>query len=632
MADFGELLVRYGARVGRLHRGEKITALTGTGGGLVAAVETMGLTPFAAGLADGDRVELEDDGVSLRLERVGAQVALEVDWAGGPSLSSALDVPAGDSLLIPPGDLHADQAARFLPEPAAQVHDLKAALHDPSLPLYVTSSGVWTRGRFGTGEPLLATIPSVSPEQLGDSSFCTAHRVRAPYVIGAMAGGIASAELVIAASRAGLLACFGAGGLPLAEVERSVDQIMAAVGSGPVGFNLLHNPNEPSVEEATVDLYLSRGCHTISASAYINLTAAVVRYRLTGIRRGPDGAILCPNRVFAKVSRPEIAERFMRPAPPELLELLVSSGGLTAEEAELGRLVPVAEDITAEADSGGHTDHRPLVVLLPTLLRLRDRIARQENYAEEGIQLRVGAAGGIGDPTAAHAALSLGAAYILTGSINQSTVEAGTSTLAKEMLAEASFTDCATGPAPDMFEQGAHVQVLGRGTMYAQRARQLHNLYRDYASIEDIPPRDRAKIERMIFRRSLDDVWDETEKYWGQRDPRELARAHSDGRHKMALIFRWYLGLTSRWARLGDADRKRDFQIWCGPAMGLFNDWVAGTWLEPLDQRRVADVADAMLSGVAALKRVSVARTLLAGKIILPTGLDTPAPHTPSKT
>ena len=33
----------------------------------------------------------------------------------------------------------------------------------------------------------------------------------------------------------------------------------------------------------------------------------------------------------------------------------------------------MAEDLTAEADSGGHTDNRPAITLLPTMLALRDR-------------------------------------------------------------------------------------------------------------------------------------------------------------------------------------------------------------------------------------------------------------------
>ena len=94
----------------------------------------------------------------------------------------------------------------------------------------------------------------------------------------------------------------------------------------------------------------------------------------------------------------------------------------------------------------------------------------------------------------------------------------------------------------------------------------------------------------------------------------------------MALTFRWYLGMTSRWARTGEADRKRDYQIWCGPSMGSFNDWVGGTWLEPLEARRVVDIAGAILHGAASLRRVETARTL---GVDVPTTADHPAPFRP---
>ena len=552
---------------------------------------------------------------------------IRVVWPGGATLAQTLSQPSGGELLTIPQTEEVTAAARFLPDPASQVLDLRAALHDPELPLYVTSSGVWSRGTLGSGEPLLAAIPPIRPADLGDPTFCEDHGVVAPYVAGAMAGGIASAELVIAMSRAGMLGFFGAGGLPLDAVERAVAQIKAAVGEGPAGFNLLHNPNEPAVEEATVDLYLRHGCRTVSASAYMNLTPAVVRYRLTGVRQAADGSLRCMNRILAKVSRPDGAERCLRPAPESLLQELVASGGLTAEEAALGRRIPVAEDITAEADSGGHTDHRPLVTLLPTLLRLAARVSTEEGYAEQGIRLRVGAAGGIADPSSAAAALNMGAAYVLTGSINQATVEAGTSDLVKQLLAEATMLDIATGPAPDMFEQGAHVQVLSRGTMYAQRAGRLHKLYREYPSMEAIPAEERVRVERTILKRELSAIWADTEAYWQQRDPREVERAAREPRHKMALTFRWYLGMTSRWARQGDADRKLDFQVWCGPAIGLFNEWVRGSWLEPLPARRVVDVAHAILDGTAAQQRVQLARTLLVGKVVLPEHLSSTSPR-----
>ena len=59
----------------------------------------------------------------------------------------------------------------------------------------------------------------------------------------------------------------------------------------------------------------------------------------------------------------------------------------------------------------------------------------------------------------------------------------------------------------------------------------------------------------------------------------------------MALVFRWYLGKASHWANSGDPARKMDYQIWCGPAMGAFNEWARGTFLEAPERREAAVVA-----------------------------------------
>ena len=72
----------------------------------------------------------------------------------------------------------------------------------------------------------------------------------------------------------------------------------------------------------------------------------------------------------------------------------------------------------------------------------------------------------------------------------------------------------------------------------------------------------------------------------------------------MALIFRWYLGLSSNWANAGTPDRVLDYQIWCGPSMGAFNDWVKGTYLEHYENRKVADVAIQIMEGAAYLYRI----------------------------
>ena len=58
----------------------------------------------------------------------------------------------------------------------------------------------------------------------------------------------------------------------------------------PFGMNLIHSPAEPDMEAATVSLYLKRNVRLVEASAFLNLTLPVVRYRVAGIHRDACGA------------------------------------------------------------------------------------------------------------------------------------------------------------------------------------------------------------------------------------------------------------------------------------------------------------------------------------------------------
>lgn len=455
----------------------------------------------------------------------------------------------------------------------------------------------------------VATLPPVYPEWLGSAEFLQTHGVRFPYVSGAMAHGIASPRLVLAMARAELLSFYGSAGVPLEEVEANVLGIQRDLegSSASWGSDLIHTPHDPALEEALVEIYLQRQVRRVSASAFMRLTPAVVRYACTGLSLGEDGTIRRDNHLFAKLSRPEIARLFMSPAPADIVATLARRGALSEEEATLAAQVPLAEDITVEADSGGHTDNRPMTALLPAIFGLRSELQATHGYRRA---LRVGAAGGIGTPGAVAAAFALGASYVMTGSANQSAVEARTSDLAKEMLASAELTDVAMAPSPDMFEMGVKVQVLKRGTMFAPRASLLRDLYRAHAGLEDIPADMVARIEREIFQRPLKDVWDETRAFFAARDPREVERADRDPKHKMALVFRWYIGLASHWAIEGVAARKMDYQIWCGPAMGAFNRWVRGSFLADLSNRTVVQIALNLLEGAAVITRAQQLRSI----------------------
>lgn len=448
---------------------------------------------------------------------------------------------------------------------------------------------------------LIATLPAFQPEQLGDPAFRRTYGLKYNYMAGAMANGIASAELVIALGKAGMLAAFGAGGLVLSRVETSIDTIQAALPDGPYAVNLIHSPSEEALEREGVELFLRKGVRVIEASAFLALTPHVVRYRLAGLRENADGSVHIGHRIIAKVSRLEVAAQFMRPAPESFIQPLLDTGMITPEQARLAARVPMADDITVEADSGGHTDNRSLVCLLPAVVTLRDQIQQQYNFPEP---VRVGAAGGIGTPEAALAAYSMGAAYVVTGSINQACRESGSSDHVRKVLAQADMTDTIMAPAADMFEMGVKLQVLKKGTLFGLRAQKLLDLYLAYDNWMDIPEKDRLNLEKNLFRGPFDQIWQHCVAFFQERDPEQIVRAENNPKRKMALVFRWYLGLSSAWANRGEPGRELDYQIWCGPAMGAFNQWVKGSRLEDWEQRRVADVAIQMLHGAAYLSRL----------------------------
>ncbi|MFD9789944.1 enoyl-CoA hydratase/isomerase [Streptomyces sp. NPDC059070] len=440
---------------------------------------------------------------------------------------------------------------------------------------------------------------AVGPEALGSARFRAAHGVRYAYAAGSMYKGIASVELVTAMGRAGLLSFFGTGGLGTDAIDDALTRIRRALDQGqPFGVNLLSSPQEPEQEMRTVELYLRHGVRTVEASAYITPTPALVRYRLAGLSRDAAGNVTQAHHVLAKVSRTEVAERFLRPAPPEVVRELLARGLVTAEQAELGARLPLAQDLCVEADSAGHTDGGNAYVLMPAVRALRDRVCAQEGYAEP---VRLGAAGGIGTPEAALAAFTLGADFVMTGSINQCTVEAGTSDAVKDILGELGVHDTEYAPAGDMFEVGAKVQAVRKGLFFPARAQKLYELYLRLDSLDDLDARTRDTLERKFFRRPIDEVWAETRAHVARRFPERLAEIERSPKQKMALVFRWYFVHSTRLAMAGSTEQRVDYQIHCGPAMGAFNAWVRDTPLEKWRERRVAAVAEHLLRETSAL-------------------------------
>lgn len=508
-------------------------------------------------------------------------------------------------------------APRDVYQTEAEVRRLLQSLQTPLYVLNINGNVVLEeRGRLAAvdddGIGCLGMINSLAPMNLGNATFCQAYNTRYPYYAGAMANGINSVAMVIALGQAGILSSFGAGGLSAQRVADAIDELNQALPEKRYAINLLHNPGHPTWEMECVEHCLNKGVKLVEASAYINLSAALVYYRVAGLRQLEDGRVVSDNKIIAKVSRAEVAKNFLMPPPEKLISKLAKAGLVTEQQMALAKSVPMADDITVESDSGGHTDHGVLSCIFPEIVALRNQITSQQNYPEAP---RVGAAGGIGSPEGAWAAFAMGADYIVTGSINQACEESGTSETARELLKAATVTDVVSAPSADMFELGAKVQVLKANSMYGVRAQKLYSLYKQYESMEALPEKETSVLEKTVFGQPLAAVWADTKAFFESRNMQDIvAKAEANAKKKMALVFQWYLGQSSKWAIEGNDERKVDYQIWCGPAMGTCNQWLQGSSMEKT--RSVVAIAENIMFGAAYLARVAVLKNL--GVIVPP--------------
>ncbi|QHQ58892.1 ACP S-malonyltransferase [Bacillus velezensis] len=437
---------------------------------------------------------------------------------------------------------------------------------------------------------------SITAASLGNEEFKRDYQLKYAYLAGGMYRGISSKEMVVKLAEKGMMGFFGTGGLNIAHVEDAILSIQHELrDGGSFGINVVHNMKHTDSEEKMIDLLLKHGVQNLEASAFLTVTPALVRFRAKGLKRGAGGQIIARQRIIAKLSRPEVAEAFLSPAPDHILQKLAAENKITAEEASLMREIPVAHDICVEADSGGHTDGGVAYSLMPAIIRLRDDMMKKYRY---GKTVRVGAAGGIGTPEAAMAAFMLGADFIVTGSINQCTVEAATSGLVKDLLQQMNVQDTAYAPAGDMFESGSKVQVLKKGLFFPTRASKLHELYQRHRSIEEIDEKTLRQIEEKYFKASVSSIYDKVKAHYSNED---ISKAERTPKQKMALIFKWYFRQSSASAIKGDPDAKVDFQIHCGPALGAFNQWVKGTELESWKNRHADDIGMRLMEETASL-------------------------------
>lgn len=435
---------------------------------------------------------------------------------------------------------------------------------------------------------------------LGNKEFREEYGIKYAYLTGAMVHGIASKELVIRQGKAGLMSYFGTGGFSLAQIEEAIQDIQKALSPDEsYGMNLLCNLERPERERETVELFFKYNIQYIEAAAFMQMTPALVLYRLKGLRKDKNGAICCDNKILGKLSRPEVAEAFMGPAPERIVKRLLDEGKITQEQAEISKLVPMSYDICIEADSGGHTDGGIPTVLVPSIMSLRKEMQEKYNYDRT---IRIGQAGGIGTPEAAAAAFIMGVDFVLTGSINQCTVQGGISDSVKNMLQDINVQDTTYAPAGDMFEIGARVQVLKKGVFFPARANKLYQLYTNYNSLDELPEKTKSQLQDKYFKKSFDEIWQETKTYFEQKGYNDrIEKANKNPKHKMSLVFQWYFRHSMQLAFKGEEKERINYQVHTGPSLGAFNQWVKGTELEDWRNRNVDDIAEKIMCSTAEL-------------------------------
>jgi PfaD family protein len=146
--------------------------------------------------------------------------------------------------------------------------------------------------------------------------------------------------------------------------------------------------------------------------------------------------------------------------------------------------------------------------------------------------------------------------------------------------------------------------------MFPVRAEKLYQAYKTYSDFRDLPDKLKKEIEDKFLMQGFEQAWQSTRQFFLSRgNVNEIKKAENDLRHKMALVFRSYLGKSSGWAIQGRPERKMDFQIWCGPAMGAFNQWAGSSFLASHENRKTADIALNLLFGACVLTRAMFLKT-----------------------
>ena len=324
-----------------------------------------------------------------------------------------------------------------------------------------------------------------------------------------------------------MLGFFGAAGLSPKPSE-AADPLCDEIPGLAVRLQPHPQPRTSRPRAAVVDLFLrarrppGRGVGVPRPDAAASCATASPASR----RRG--GGIVPPNRIIAKVSRVEVAPKFLCARPRGRCS--GAARGRAKSRRASGARAPAADGGRRHRRGRLGRPHRQPAArrLLPDAPAPCATSCSRSTATPS--RSRVGAAGGIATPRGGRRVRDgRGLRRHRLGQPGVPSNRARPTPCARCSPRRGRPTST-MAPAADMFEMGVKVQVLKRGTMFPMRAAQALRAVPDVTPASTrFPPPTRPGLEKQIFRATLDERWEETAPFFaGATRPDRAGRRRAE--------------------------------------------------------------------------------------------------------
>lgn len=422
-----------------------------------------------------------------------------------------------------------------------------------------------------------------------NTKFNIEYGLKYPYLAGGMERGISSKEMVVKCGKDNILSFLGTKRMDIEKVKQSIIYIKERLSKGePFGVNITYDSFDTELAPKVIDLCLEYNVKNVEVSGYYDIPNYIIRYKLKNIKQEKN-KVICDNKVFLKVDRLSDIDRWIGTISEKVLNSLLEDNFITNEEKMLSKCISIIDALTIKCEVGGNQNRNDILNTLPMAIKIRDSQVKEHSYDNN---IYVGASGNIGTPEAVAIAFILGADYVVTGSINQCSVEADCSDSIKDLLQQARIEDTIYVPDAEKFEIGGKVQVLKRGVMFPSRANKLYELYKYYDSYYQIDEKSRKHIEKNYFMKTFNEYYEECKKSLSSE---KIDIIEKDEKKKMALVFKTYLMEAALYGQKGIEEQRMNFEIYCSPALGAFNEYCKGGELDNWRKRSVTKIAEALM-------------------------------------